>query len=470
MTACARRLARLLASVLLGAPLAGCGQIGVTLLPAPEQEAAGDPGSGAITQAGSTSSGSAERCMDLEADGGEGALCDAMASGCAFVDTAQPCEPSTPQDDDGDPCPLDDPDDSDDDGTCDSDDRCPGYDDALDDDGDGVPDDCDLPSCGDGELQPELGETCDTSSGNHPCPAQCDDGKACTRDVRRGDPDACNVSCDHSPITTMTDGDGCCPEGGDASRDRDCPAVCGNGIIEPGEACDGGEHCTDCRGPHPGSLVHRYDFEGEGTTAFDRAGTAHGRCVNTAVRDGRVDLARNIDNNYVELPAGILSALSQVSIEVWLQWDGGEAGQHIFDFGNSEGGHGTSFFYLDPRSFAGRLTATLNLTPTANDIAANWSVTDNGPLDQLAVHHVAVTFDGSTLALYLDGRLRDTSTRTGGALSQLDDHHNWLGRSQEAFATELDAILYEFRIYDRALTAEEIHASYLAGTDPDQGP
>ena len=42
-----------------------------------------------------------------------------------------------------DACPLDNPDDSDNDGVCDSDDACPGFDDNADADGDGIPDGCD---------------------------------------------------------------------------------------------------------------------------------------------------------------------------------------------------------------------------------------------------------------------------------------------------------------------------------------
>ena len=46
-----------------------------------------------------------------------------------------------------DPCPLDFSDDSDGDGVCDSDDICPGGDDTVDSDGDGTPDDCEVDSC-----------------------------------------------------------------------------------------------------------------------------------------------------------------------------------------------------------------------------------------------------------------------------------------------------------------------------------
>jgi hypothetical protein len=38
--------------------------------------------------------------------------------------------------------------------------------------------------------------------------------------------------------------DGCCPAGADAVSDLDCDPVCGNGIVESGEECDGGSLCT----------------------------------------------------------------------------------------------------------------------------------------------------------------------------------------------------------------------------------
>lgn len=46
-------------------------------------------------------------------------------------------------------------------------------------------------------------------------------------------------SCSHTPITACIDGDGCCPMGCTALNDNDCGAVCGNGVIEGAEECDG---------------------------------------------------------------------------------------------------------------------------------------------------------------------------------------------------------------------------------------
>lgn len=86
--------------------------------------------------------------------------------------------------------------------------------------------------CGDGIVGGT--ETCD---GN--CPSDCDDGLDCTQDTRRGSDSQCNVSCDYDPINVCSGGDGCCPNGCDASNDSDCSATCGDGIVDPDETCDG---------------------------------------------------------------------------------------------------------------------------------------------------------------------------------------------------------------------------------------
>jgi cysteine-rich repeat protein len=95
-------------------------------------------------------------------------------------------------------------------------------------------------TCGNGVLDTDAGESCDTaiSSGDGACVTSCDDNQACTNDVLSGS--ECAAACIHSAITDPADGDGCCPTGANANNDDDCSAMCGNGILEPGELCDPG--------------------------------------------------------------------------------------------------------------------------------------------------------------------------------------------------------------------------------------
>ncbi len=97
--------------------------------------------------------------------------------------------------------------------------------------------------CGDGIVGPD--EICDGD-----CPTSCDDGNTCTADTLSGDPATCDATCAHELNNVCTNDDGCCPSNCDINSDSDCAALCGNGVIDEGELCDG--ICpTKCVGSHP---------------------------------------------------------------------------------------------------------------------------------------------------------------------------------------------------------------------------
>src|SRR5688572_13628310 len=112
------------------------------------------------------------------------------------------------------------------------------------DDGDQAPDSvCDGTchfTCGNGAVEDNFGEICDTgiSGGAGACPSTCNDNMACTFDLLVGT--GCQQSCDHAAITAPANGDGCCPSGANSTNDDDCTTACGNGIHETGETCDTG--------------------------------------------------------------------------------------------------------------------------------------------------------------------------------------------------------------------------------------
>jgi hypothetical protein len=102
-------------------------------------------------------------------------------------------------------------------------------------------DDCE-PVCGNEVI--EEGEVCDPQAS---CPTDCADDNVCTTDTLTGSAATCDAQCNNTAITTCTSNDGCCAPGCDNTEDNDCAPVCGNNVVEFGEACDPQGSCpTSC--------------------------------------------------------------------------------------------------------------------------------------------------------------------------------------------------------------------------------
>jgi hypothetical protein len=309
---------------------------------------------------------------------------------------------------------------------------------------------------------------------------RCDDDDACTVDHEMSDDQECGVECVHTPITQPHDDDGCCPPGADFERDSDCtPAVCGNHSVEPGEECDDGGACTSACQVMAG-LIHRYSFDGAGTAARDSVGEADGRLVNTTLRDaGEADLRGNTSDQYVELPAALISTLQDTSVEAWVTWRGGPpatAGdssepiewQRVFDFGSSTAADGwqadgQSYLFMTVANEQGSPRLAYKGLGDPQEV----QVTASRPFPVARRVHVVSVFDDADdrLLLYIDG-VSVGSAALRASLSSIRDVNNWLGRSQFAVDREFNGSFGEFRIYDRALTADQVREHFSAGPDP----
>jgi hypothetical protein len=254
---------------------------------------------------------------------------------------------------------------------------------------------------------------------------------------------------------------------------KTAPGVCGCGFPDADTA-----KLASCTGLKT-ALVHRYDFEGTGTTVTDRVGTAHGSVKGGATLSqiagkGVVVLNGGTTGSYVDLPNKLLSALTNATLEAWVTWGGGNAWQRIFDFGDTTNAtpednpaNGKSYLFLTPSTDvapAGVMRAVYSLSGGAASAETRLESTD--PLPQVLTH-VALVVDaaGGQLVLYVDGA-KVGEQAFAGDLGSINDVNCWLGRSQYNADPELTGTFHDFRIYKAALTPLQIATSFAGGADP----
>jgi hypothetical protein len=185
--------------------------------------------------------------------------------------------------------------------------------------------------------------------------------------------------------------------------------------------------------------------------------------------------------NYVNLPNGILSALSSVTLEAWVVWDGGDPWQRIFDFGSSnigedQVGGGEEYLFL--------ATDSANDSTSPDVMRVGFFSPGSGGEAQLNVapalasgveKHVAVVMNGQSgaLSLFVDGvrvGMRMPDNALSGELANITDNNNWLGRSQFSADAGFEGSLLEFRIYNVALNQQQLALSFDLGPDAPLSP
>jgi hypothetical protein len=193
--------------------------------------------------------------------------------------------------------------------------------------------------------------------------------------------------------------------------------------------------------------------DGSGTVARDAAGggrdgTLVGFDAGSPWVAGRVGGALDFDgvDAYLDCAAPGGLATTQGTIELWFDADTLDDNRDLVNVFED----GWENFLLLRRTAEGRILLLIE-----DDDAALASVTSNEVVGA-GWHHVAVTQDGTGLAIYVDGRQQVT----GGANSSAWTGHltltgTWLGGGHWSY---FDGRLDEVRIWARALTPDEITA------------
>lgn len=309
------------------------------------------------------------------------------------------------------------------------------------------------------------------------CGGECDDAGAGDSGVAPNDaskiPDATQTK-DDAGSTDAGAPDG--TVGPDAGDD----AAGGDGGLN-GEAGDAGDGASNDAGNEGGSdggnaeaggdggdagnldsgLIAFYRFdETSGTNASDSSGNGHtAKMMNGATFvAGQQNNAASMNGNtqYVNLPDGIVNGLTSFSVSTWVYLNSVSAWIRVFDFGTGQ----TKYVFM---------TADANnVTPnvfrfgiTTNGNGMEQQVDDPPVLPVGSWQHVAIALGGGTATLYLNGAQVGQNTAMTLSPSSLGAaNQNWIGRSQFPLDPYLDGKIDNFRIYSRALTADEVHTLY----------
>ena len=129
----------------------------------------------------------------------------------------------------------------------------------------------------------------------------------------------------------------------------------------------------------------------------------------------------------------------------------------LFDFGNST----TAAMYVTAQNAT---TTNLYFAITTNSYTTEQPVYGNFPLSTGIWHQVALTLNGSTGTLYLDGvAVGTTNALTLNPVILGTTTNNYLGKSQWTTDPYYNGQFEEFRIYNTALTPAEMAATYALG-------
>jgi len=149
-------------------------------------------------------------------------------------------------------------------------------------------------------------------------------------------------------------------------------------------------------------------------------------------------------DNFVQLPYAIANH-DELTVACWIYWRGGSTWQRIWDFGT-----GTSqYMFLTPKCGSGMRFA---IKDGGDEQQVNLG--SNLPLNTWT--HVTVTLGAEGATLYLNGEASATNPNVTIRPSDFRPVFNYIGRSQFTADPDLKGYVDDFRIYNYALSADEV--------------
>jgi hypothetical protein len=212
-------------------------------------------------------------------------------------------------------------------------------------------------------------------------------------------------------------------------------------------------------GDYKRGLIGYWSFdEGDGTVVYDSSGNGNDGTIYGATWNGGYcngGLQFNGTSDYIEIPDSVsLSPTSAITVEAWVKADFetvSSSGRAILAKGDTPS--------IAP-DYVLAVSSSKQISFYISDSAGH-AYPDPFPTTTYTIktgkwYHIAGTYDGSMVKLYVNGKLED---QFPGSIALNDsDRPLYIGRWRAGDPAYWAGIIDEVKIYNRALTQEEIQA------------
>ncbi|MEZ4156368.1 MAG: LamG domain-containing protein [Candidatus Paceibacterota bacterium] len=207
-------------------------------------------------------------------------------------------------------------------------------------------------------------------------------------------------------------------------------------------------------------LVGHWTFDGQDlttTTSTDRSGNGNDGILQNDVKPaiGKLGQGLKFDglNNYVRIPNSASLNPSYITVAAWIKTDATGTYQQIIDKDNTS----------DKRVWQFRVTNSNKVEFIPFNASTNGSKVGDITVTDGVWHHVAGTWDGSDIKVYIDGVQDGSGSSFSGSLRTGQTNNIAIGQLSGGQGNTFNGTIDDARIYNRALSASEIDQLYKLG-------
>ena len=222
--------------------------------------------------------------------------------------------------------------------------------------------------------------------------------------------------------------------------------------------------------PVSAGLRNRWSFTETNGPVVDSISASNGTLVvlsgNSTRTNGQIRLGggARATSDYVQLPAGLVHNLTNVTIEVWATPNAAQNWARVFDFGPGNDTQANNFFLSFCRGTALNQQRLEYGAPSVWFLDTGLATTVSNKFHYVTTWSAAGGPGGGGLAQWFRNGVLAGAIDTGTArITNVNDTVLWLGRSQYPGDSTTSAEYDEIRIYSHALGTNEINFSRANG-------